>query len=116
MIADALKQAHGEGTVFMDVESVAMGARWPDRIRAALAEAERVVVVIGRGWQYGRRRIDDPDDWVRLEISLALSDASKRVIPVLVDDAELPPAEVIPECVSGITSCQAVVLRHDHWD
>ena len=81
MIADALKQAHGEGTVFMDVESVAMGARWPDRIRAALAEAERVVVVIGRGWQYGRRRIDDPDDWVRLEISLALSDASKRVFP-----------------------------------
>lgn len=81
-----------------------------------------VVVVIGPAWltagsnEWGQRRLDDEADWVRLEISSALSDSSKEVIPVLVDGAKMPPPTALPSDVAHLTSRQALEIRRDYWD
>jgi len=67
----------GVGQVFMD-ENVIQGSNaWPDRIRTALEIASAVIVLIGEKWlmshdEYGRRRLDLDDDWVRKEVRTAL--------------------------------------------
>src|SRR5262252_303451 len=66
----------GWGQVFMDENAIQGGDAWPDRIRTALESASAVIVLIGDKWlmshdQYGRRRLDLDDDWVRLEVSTA---------------------------------------------
>lgn len=66
--------------------------------------------------KWGRRRIDNEDDWVRLEIAQALREKHKTVIPVLLNGAELPPAAALPKDVAPIISRQNVVVRRDCWD
>jgi len=87
--------------VFMDLESIEAGLDFVKVISTAVASCGVMVVLIGPQWatladQQGRRRLDDPDDYVRFEIRAALN-RRIRVIPVLVDGAqplrhqELPP-------------------------
>lgn len=122
LLADAVQNALSSDAVFMDTESIDLGSTWPDRIRIALEKSRFVVVVIGTEWlragmnEWGQRRIDNPADWVRLEIAAALADTRKTVIPVLVDKANMPPPDVLPECVAQIASRQAVEIRRDYWD
>lgn len=121
-IAKALRDAVGIDAVFYDTSSIKAGAKWPDEIRRALLGASVVIVVVGPGWltvgsdQWGRRRIDQADDWVRNEIEIALTESSKTVIPVLVRDAKLPPGDAIPECIADLPKLQKIDLRRDYWD
>ena len=122
LIADRLSQRLSSDAVFMDTHSISVGDRWPNRIRTALASSKYVVVVIGPNWlhagmdEWGLRRIDDESDWVRNEIVLALQDESKTVIPVLINNAKMPPASVLPREVAPIVSKQAISLRRDFWE
>lgn len=75
-----------------------------------------MLVVIGKGWvdardAAGRRRLDDPGDFVRLEVESALR-RDIRVVPVLVDGASLPEAEELPETMRGLVRRQACPLSH----
>src|ERR1041384_136459 len=97
---DRLEKTFGPGHIFMDVEVIQPGEDFGEVIDSKLANCEVFIVVIGKNWLksadgYGRRRLDLPDDWVRLEIAAALS-RWLLVIPLLVEDAELPPAEALP--------------------
>src|SRR5215469_9735178 len=63
--------------VFMDVASLTPGDIWPERLNRELLRATVMLIVIGPGWltsadAYGRRRIDQPTDWVRQEVSEAI--------------------------------------------
>jgi hypothetical protein len=106
----------------MDSQSIESGDEWPERIRIELDRSRYVLVLIGVKWlvagmdKWGRRRIDHEDDWVRQEITHALRDKRKTVIPVLLRGAEMPPADVLPREVAPITSRQNVVVRQDYWD
>ena len=121
LIAIALREALGDGSVFMDTSSVAFGATWPDRIRTALKACRYVLIVIGPDWlragsdEWGQRRIDREEDWVRQEVAEALNDEKKIIIPVLAREGRVPPAAVLPPDISAITSKEAIELRRDYW-
>ena len=122
LIAKAVRAVVGNANVFMDSSSIEYGALWPDRIKSALLRARYVIAVIGPDWlragsdEWGQRRIDQTTDWVRLELEAALHDENKTVIPVLVREGRIPPANVLPEKLTSLTNRQAIQLRRDYWD
>jgi hypothetical protein len=90
-------------SVFIDREAIDLGDDYADRIRSELSRCAAVLVLIGPGWfdakdASGRRRLDDPADWVRREVAIALA-LDLKVMAVLFDSprkpsqvqAELPP-------------------------
>jgi len=118
-LEDALESAFGHGTVFRDVLDIAAGARFAEVIDAALAKARVVLVLIGPRWLGERpdatRRIDDEDDFVRMEVALALTSACS-VVPVLVAGTALPAAQDLPAALRPLTRRQAVSLNETSWD
>src|SRR5712692_5681970 len=80
---------HGE--VFFDQREIEPGASFPDTLTAEIERAAVVLVLVGPRWLTLQssdrvRRLDEPDDWVRTKIELALT-AGKKIVPVLVEDA-----------------------------
>jgi hypothetical protein len=76
-------------------------------------------VVIGPNWlgrtdRGGRRRVDRPEDFVRQEVSRALA-SGIPVVPVLVEEASLPPADELPGDMASLVLRQAVTLRDVSW-
>lgn len=119
-IADSVAGAFGVDAVFMDVSGVEAGGRWPDELQRALDGADLMIAVLGPEWlrmgdEYGIRRIDQPDDWVRREIETFLL-AQKKIIPVLVRGAKKPPAGKLPASVRELASLQNLEIRRDYWD
>src|SRR5271165_6281954 len=116
-----MRREFGEKSVFMDTSSLQAGFVWSDEIKAALSRADSVIVVIGPEWlrsgtsEWGMRRIDKADDWVRQELAMAFSE-NKRIIPVLVRDARMPPTDVLPETLKALPVRQHISLRRDYWD
>lgn len=110
-IGQYLEHEFGRKNVFIDVDMRA-GAKFPKVLEQLLAECKVMLVLIGPDWldatdEQGRRRLDDSDDWVRLEISHALS-REITVIPVRVNGAELPPKASLPDDIRGLLDHQAV--------
>jgi hypothetical protein len=116
---DVLVARFGRRDVFQDVAAIAPGADFPQQVTDAIAQSDAALVVIGSDWLTmrgpdGTPRLDDPDDYVRREVSAALA-AGVRVVPVLVDRAELPAAEALPETLRPLATRQAVTLRDATW-
>jgi pterin-4a-carbinolamine dehydratase len=113
-----LKQDFGSGQLFMDANSIRVGEAWPDRVRQRLDDATVILALIGPGWltahdKYGRRRIDDPTDWVRNEILHGL-ERRIPIIPVVINHTEnLPDPEGLPPELKPIPFTQAKILRLD---
>ena len=113
---DKLKDRFGENIIFLDEGSLDPGAIWPTEIETALQEAEIVLVMIGSGWltkgidQFGLRRIENENDWVRREIEMALK-LNKMIQPILVDGAKMPPANALPASIHLISNTQAHELK-----
>jgi pterin-4a-carbinolamine dehydratase len=117
---DAIRRTFGPATAFMDVEGIASGEEWEERIRSQLTAAKVVIVVIGPHWlrvtdRHGRRRIDRPDDWVRLEVVHGLK-SEAIVIPLLLSDMPLPDAEALDDALVGLRGRQVFRLRDDSWE
>jgi hypothetical protein len=113
-LTDRLVDQFGPGVVFQDVDSIRPGDDFAAEIVAAVEACSALLAVIGPRWLTvegdGGRRIDDPQDWVRLEIETALS-REVRVIPVLVDEAKMPSACELPPSLQSLAGKQAVVLN-----
>lgn len=115
-IADRLKQRFGELAVFKDDVDIRAGERWPERLRQEVDYSQIVIVIVGPSWltahdQHYRRRIDDPNDWVRLEIESSLA-SKKHLIVVLLDDTPMPPKEALPSgLLSSLPEIQALRFR-----
>src|SRR5271170_5713720 len=80
--------------VFKDIDAIEPGADFVEAIEKALRSCEVAIVIIGKRWltvvdKLGRRRLDDPGDFLRHEVATVLK-RGVRVIPVLVDGAEMP--------------------------
>ena len=117
---DAMRDRFGPESVFMDSSSTAWGEEWQNVLETAVAAADFVVVVIGNDWlfahdEWGRRRIDQPDDWVRRELEVALERA-KTVLPLLVGKAEMPPADALPTQLEDLPAIQARSAREETWE
>jgi len=106
--------------VFMDVTGIEAGVDYVEAIERAVGSCDLLLVVIGREWlacanARGRRRLDDPNDFVRLETAAAL-ERNIRVIPVLVEGAEMPGVEELPGPLKPLARRQALELRDTRWE
>ena len=113
-LADRLTDRLGPGQVFMDVDTIKPGADFATVIARALAACRILIALIGPTWLAGtgRRRLDDPGDFVAMEIRAAL-ERGIPVIPVLVDGAVMPKPGELPEGLHGLAGRNAVRLDHD---
>jgi hypothetical protein len=114
---DRLTQSFGRDRIFMDVDAIEPGLDFLDVINAKVTESFAFLVVIGPGWVNaagldGRRRLDNPDDLVRLEIEAGLK-RDIRVIPVLVDGAPMPSSADLPSSLQSLVRRQSIRLTHD---
>lgn len=116
-----LRARFGFSNVFMDAGEFAPGTYWPERLAQALNEATVMISIIGPHWlkasdEYGRRKLDNTEDWVRKEIICALSQ-KKPIIPILVGGtSSLPPSDALPIELRNMLNYQAISLRNDKWD
>ncbi len=114
-----LSRRFGDDNVFIDVEDIALGENFAQVIDESVGFCDVLIAVIGTKWLMctdtaGRRRIDDPQDWVRLEITAAL-DRDMKVIPVLVGGATLPDARELPTSLAPMVLHQALNLRAERF-
>jgi hypothetical protein len=120
-LCDSLERLLPAEPIFRDVDGLSPGQDFVAAIDARLRQCRACLAVIGRDWlnardAEGRRRLDQPDDFVRLELTAALARPEVLVIPVLVEGASMPPAEALPPEIRGLARRQAVSLRDDTWD
>ncbi len=117
-LAEALDTAFGADKVFRDIDDIRPGDDFVKAIHNRLQAVDVVLAVIGPDWlgasKDGRRRLDDPDDFVRIEIQLALA-AGKPVWPVLIGGAVMPLHNELPEPLRALARRQAVVLNDASW-
>jgi hypothetical protein len=108
----------------MDIDSNPIGVDYRAHIDDSLKRCDMLLAVIGRQWlgtgAVGARRIDDPGDLVRLEVTRALA-RGIRVVPLLIDETEMPSLEELPEDLKGLKFRQAFrvdsgVDFHHHLD
>jgi hypothetical protein len=116
---DALLSRFGAKSVFHDVSTISPGADFNNEIAAAIDQCEVMLVVIGHEWAAalgpdGRSRLEDPDDYVRLEVASGLV-RGKRIIPVTVGGAALPTAASLPEDLRPLLLRQSIELRDASW-
>ena len=116
-LATELKRAFGDDRVFLDVRNIDAGGNFTDEIEEQVRQATVLLVLIGKDWllahdKYGRRRLDKQDDWVRKEIRIGLQRQPCKVIPVLIDDAELPDdADALPNDIAELLHRQLMQIR-----
>jgi formylglycine-generating enzyme required for sulfatase activity len=115
-IYDRLLAKFTEKEVFKDVDSIPMGVSFPLHIKQMLGKAHVVLVVIGPNWlakdEQGNPRLEHPNDYVRLEIEIALR-AAVPVIPVLVSNARMPVASELPRSIHQLTLRNGIAVRPD---
>ena len=115
---DRLVQHFSSERVFMDVDAIEPGLPFDDVIQQALSRCEVLLVVIGRRWldpqTGGGSRLDDPQDFVRLEITAALA-RDIRVIPVLLDGATMPTEADLPEPLQPMARRNALEVRNSRF-
>jgi hypothetical protein len=109
-----LAEHYGDGQLFKDIDSIELGDDFAEEIRRAVGSCDVLLALIGSRWltvtdEHGRRRLDDPQDYVRLEIEAALS-RDIRVVPILVDGPRMPTADELPDGLKPLSRRQALEL------
>jgi TIR domain len=117
-ITDWLDRHFGEDEVFMDITAIGLGDDFVAKIEDEIDSIDALIAVIGRRWletdAEGKSRIEDPEDYVRIEIARALG-RDIRVIPVLVQGAEMPPKSELPEDIQSLTRRNALRMTLEQF-
>jgi TIR domain len=116
---DKLAEHFGADQVFKDVDSIDLGDDFAEVIKSAVSSCDALLALIGERWatitdEFGRRRLDNPEDFVRLEIEAALK-RDVRVIPVLVGNARIPRSDQLPPSLAKLVGRQAHELSPNHF-
>jgi hypothetical protein len=116
---DRLAQTFGRNNLFMDVDNIPAGVDFVEYLQSQVAACDVFLAIIGPNWldskdDDGRRRFDNPDDYVAIEIAAALA-RKIRVIPVLVDGARTPKADKLPDSVKPLVRRNAVEIRNTQF-
>jgi hypothetical protein len=120
-LRDRLAAAFGDSQVFLDIDQVGIGEDFVERTTSVVESCRALLVVIGRRWLdcrdvEGRRRLDNPDDYVRLEIRAGLRRAPQVVIvPVLVQGTAMPRDEDLPDDLRPLSRRHALTLPDERW-
>jgi membrane peptidoglycan carboxypeptidase/serine/threonine protein kinase len=118
-VYDAISERFGADRVFMDIDAIRLGRDFTRAITDALDDCDVVLALIGPTWltcvdQHGRRRLDDPGDFVRQEIVAALG-RGIPVIPLLVHDAAMPTGRDLPAALAQFATRQGFDLVDRRW-
>jgi hypothetical protein len=116
---DELTLQFSGNQVFMDVAAIEPGRDFRKAIDQSISSCSVLLAVIGPEWLEsrdadGRRRLDDPNDFVRIELASALH-RDIPVIPVLVRSAKMPHADQLPDDLRDLAFRNAVELTHARW-
>lgn len=119
-IADSLRNCFGKEYIFRDHETLDIGVKFKQDIQNHILSASIMLVVIGPNWEEndsetGKLRIENKDDFVRLEIEYAL-EHEITIIPLLVGGAEMPESSLLPEKMQKMGQFNAQHLTETHWD
>ena len=116
---DALGDRFGSARVFRDIEDLEPGVDFVDALDKALNQCAALLVIIGPSWSTAAgstgRRLDQPDDFVRMEVAKAL-ERNVRVVPVLVAEATMPGTDELPENLRPLARRNAIELSDTRWD
>jgi uncharacterized protein YbdZ (MbtH family) len=116
---DKLSLHFGKDKIFMDIDTIEPGEDFVEVIEREVGSCDILVAIIGKNWlssvdNQGHRRIDNPEDFVRLEINTAL-ERNIRVIPVLVQGTAMPQSDDLPDKLAKLTRRNAIELSSTRW-
>ena len=120
-LLDNLRARFGKGQVFMDIEGIEPGANFAKVIEAAVGSCDVLLALIGQRWltlterDGVSRRLDNPKDFVRLELAAALK-RDVSVIPILVQGAAVLSEQDLPDALKELSGRNAFELSHRHWE
>jgi hypothetical protein len=120
-VCDRLRKDFGQRRVFMDTVGIGGGIPFDEAIAKNLATCEVVIAIIGKTWlacadDAGHRRLDDEKDWVRRELSQALTNKSALVIPVITGGATMPGESALPADLKDLQRRNAVFINDNDFD
>jgi hypothetical protein len=118
-IYDQLVKRFSKDRIFMDVDAIEPGLPFDEVINHAVGRCEILLAMIGKRWMEQQTgvgpRINDPQDFVRIEIAAALS-RNIRVIPVLLDGAIMPSEEALPEPLRSLARRNAIEVSNSRFN
>jgi TIR domain len=117
---DVLVEHFSAEQIFKDVDNIEPGVDFTERVTATVGSSDVLLVLIGPEWlrmtdKQGQHRLDDPGDYVRLEIETALA-RNIRVIPILVDNARMPGEDELPPTLAPLVRRNAVEINPVTFD
>lgn len=117
-IYDQLVKRFSKDRIFMDVDAIEPGLPFDEVINQAVGRCEILLAMIGKHWLEQQvdvgPRVNDPKDFVRIEIAAALS-RNIRVIPILLDGASMPPEEALPEPLRAFARRNAIEVSNSRF-
>lgn len=111
-----LEREFGRGSVFRDVDSIPLGVNFADVLSEAVAKCHVLLALVGSKWldardQAGNRRLDDTQDYVRIEIAAALR-RDIPVVPIFLEGAQVPPVDRLPADLKELSCRNGLEVRH----
>jgi hypothetical protein len=115
-VHDRLEREFGRGVLFMDVDAIPLGVNFIKVLREEVAKCDVLLALIGPNWldvrdEEGKRRLDNPTDFLRIEIATALQ-RDIPVIPILLDRATMPKADQLPKDLEELAVRNGLHVRH----
>jgi TIR domain len=113
----ALKQVLPSDHVFMDIDSIPIGVDFVEFLEGWVEQCDIMLALIGVGWaenidpKTGRRRLENPDDFMRIEVRKGLS-RGIPVVPILLDGATIPDAGQLPDDLQRLIRRNAEFVDH----
>jgi hypothetical protein len=121
MIYEAFLRGMPRENVFMDIDTIPLGVNFVKVLEGWVEQCEVLLVLMGAGWanstdpKTGKRRLDNPKDFVRVEIRGALT-RDIPVVPVMLDGAEIPDEAQLPDDIKGLLSRNAEFVEYRTFD
>src|SRR5438046_1154860 len=114
-----LRRLFGDEQVFRDKEDVGGGVSWRQEVLHEIDRDSVLLVLIGGDWAnvkdaHGKRRLDNGDDPLRLEIADGLRDGAV-ILPILLENAQMPSEEELPPELRPLAGINALNLRDGDW-
>ncbi len=119
-LAERLRQQFGAESIFMDIDTIQPGTDFTEALRSAVGACDVLLAMIGPEWSIiknaeGQIRLEDPNDWMRIELMTALS-RNIPIIPVLVGGASLPKTSALPDDLRKLFHYQSYELTDKRWE
>jgi hypothetical protein len=122
-LAREIDTQFGRDAAFYDLEGISPSENWKDKLDQKLATCAAVIVLIGdlKKWlgskegdkgKHQDKRIEDPEDWVRGEIEAGFK-SGKKILPILIDGAEMPTYKHLPPSIATLSNLQATTISTD---